>query len=108
MFSLSTSKSTSSLSETISNNKKSAVSPQQEPEDKDHDMKRVNNPKEGSDDQDDNQNLACKQQSSLEKKDDSKAMPSELQRRTPNESNSEEDRAHGGSGSKKHVTDTRF
>ena len=72
-------------------------------------MKRVNNPKEDSDDQDDNQNyFACKQQSSLEKQDDSKAMPSELQRRTPNESNSEEDRTHGGSGSKKHVTDTRF
>lgn len=72
-------------------------------------MKRLNNPKEGSYDQDNNENyLACKQQSSLEKQDDSKAMPSELQRRTPDESNNEEDRAHGGSGSKKHVTDTRF
>ena len=72
-------------------------------------MKRVNNPKEGSYDQDNNETcLACKQQSSLEKQDDSTAMPSELQRRTPDEPNNEEDRAHGGSGSKKHVTDTRF
>ena len=107
LFSLSNSKSTSSLSGTINNNKKSAVSPQQKPEDEDHTMKRVTNPKEGSDDQDNNENyLACKQQSGLEKQDHSKAMPSELQRRTPNEPNSEEERAHGGSSSRKH--DTRF
>lgn len=109
LFSLSTSKSTSSLSQTISNNKKSAVSPQQKPEDQDHNLKSVNNPKEGSDNEDNKENyLACKQQNSLEKQDDSKAMPSEPQRRTPNEPNSEEDGAHGGNGSKKHVTDTRF
>ena len=70
-------------------------------------MKTVTNPKEGSDDKDNNENfLACKEQSSLEKQDDAKAMPSELQRRTPNEPNSEEDLAQGGSGSRKH--DTRF
>jgi len=109
LLSLSTSKSTSSLSGTISDNKKSAVSPQQNPEDQDHNMKRVNSPKQGSDDQDNNENcLACKQQCSLEKQDDSKATPSELQSRAPNEPNSEGDRAHGANGSKQHFTDTRF
>jgi len=109
LFSLSTSKSTSSLSGTFSDNKKSAVSPQQKPEDQDHNMKRVNNSKQGSDDQDNNENyLACKQQRSLEKQDDSKAMPSELQKKAPNEPNSEEDRVHGANDSKQHVTVTRF
>jgi len=109
LFSLSTSKSTSSLSGTFSDNKKSAVSPQQKPEDQDHNMKRVNNSKQGSDEQDNNENyLACKQQRSLEKQDDSKAMPSELQKKAPNEPNSEEDRVHGANDSKQHVTVTRF
>ena len=109
LFSVSTSKSTRSLSGTISDNKKSAVSPEQKPEDQDHNMKRVNDPKQRSDDQDNNENyLACKQRSSLEKQDDLKAMPCELQKRTPSELNSEEDRAHGRNGSKQHLTDTRF
>jgi len=109
LFSLSTSKSTNSLSGIISDNKKSAVSPQQIPEDQDHNMKRVNNPKQGSDDQDNNENyLACKQQSSLENQADSKATLSEIKKRAANEPNSEGDRAQGANGSTQHVTDTRF
>jgi len=109
LFSLSGSKSTSSLSGTISGNKKSADSPQQKPEDEEHDMKKVTNPKQSSDDQENNdKHLACNQQSSLKQQNDSNAMPSELQRRAPNEPNSEVDRAQGANGSKQHVSDTRF
>ena len=109
LFSLSASKSTSSLSGTISGNKISADLPQQTPEDQDHNTKKVSKPKQSSDDQENNEKyLACNQQSSLEKQDDFNAMPSELQRRDPNEPNSEEDRAHGANGSKQRVSDTRF
>lgn len=109
LFSLSRSKSTSSLSGTISDNKKSSVSPEQKPEDKDHNVKNINNPKRGSDDQDNNNKYsACKQLSASEKQDDLKAMTSELQRKAPNEPNSEEDRAYDANGSKQHVSDTHF
>lgn len=104
LFSLSRSKSTSSLSGTISDNKKSSVSPQQNPEDKDHNVKNI-----GSDDQENNNKyLACKQLSTSQKQDDLKAMTSELQRKAPNEPNGEEDRACDANGSKQHVSNTRF
>lgn len=109
LFSLSRSKSTSSLSGTISDNKKSSVSPQQKPEDQDQNVKNINIPKQGSDDQDNNNKyLACKQLSTSEKQDDLNAMTSELQRKAPNEPNNEEDRAYDANGPKQHVSDTRF
>ncbi|XP_078379699.1 uncharacterized protein LOC144662705 isoform X2 [Oculina patagonica] len=95
MFTLSTSKSTSSLNLHLSN-KKTAVSPQQKPADQDNNENNSNIPKQSSNDQpNNNEHSDNNQQSSLDQQNDVNAIPLQPQERTTDDTNKQVHPAQG-------------
>lgn len=108
MFTLSTSKSTSSLNVHLSN-KKTAVSPQQKPADQDNNENNSNIPKQSSNDQpNNNEHSDNNQQSSLDQQNDVNAIPLQPQERTTDDTNKQVHPAQGKMEPEQNVCDTRF
>lgn len=110
MFTLSTSKSTSSLNlNRLSSNKKTAVSPQQKLADQDDNEKNSNSPKQSSNDQHNNdEHLDSNQQSNLDQQNDGNAIPSQPQGSSTEDPDKKVDPAQGEIDPEQNVCDTRF